>query len=308
MTAISTNQKGSKENDQETSVLPKPIPKAPSSWQEPNKSSQRSRRQSNSGMISSHRSSAVLHSILPSPRRDASAAAYRRASHNNNNNTNDKSKGSLSKSEAPTTTIYSRRSEKSFLYTMLNPRSHQWPAVWFKRCIATVILVDFILFVASTEPQIQQLELSLFDTSEAIVATIYLMEYLARIVTVTESHKYAVLGPFAGRIRYATSVRAVIDLASCLPYFIEQASGVDFLPQLTILRTLRLLRILKTNGFVRAIEAVWRVIFYNREILVVALFVGLFLIMVTSLLMYVFRPHDSEGKTCVLFLALVSNG
>jgi hypothetical protein len=303
-TTTSTKQKGSKENDQEISELPQqPIPKthSSSSWQEPNnKSSPRSRRQSNSGMIPSHRlSSAVLHSILPPPRRDAAdVAAFRRASYNNDNN--NKSKGRFHKSETPTTTttLSCRRSEKSFLYTMLNPRSHQWPAVWFQRSIATVILVDFILFVASTEPQIQQMNLSVFDTSEAIVATIYLLEYLARIVTVTESHKYAVLGPLTGRIRYATSGRAVIDLASCLPYFIEQALGMDdVLPQLTILRTLRLLRLLKTHGFVRAIEAVWRVIFYNREILVVALFVGLFLIMVTSLLMYVFRPRDSEGTT-----------
>ena len=65
---------------------------------------------------------------------------------------------------------------------------------------------------------------------------------------------------------------------------------------MTMLRTLRLLRILKTNGFVRAIDAVGRVVYFNREILFVALFIGLYLILLTSLLMYYMRPDESEGK------------
>jgi hypothetical protein len=187
---------------------------------------------------------------------------------------------------------------KSLLFTLLNPRSRQWQAVWFKSFISTVILADLIIFVLSTEPNLSDEQKALCHTWEGVTSTIFLIEYLARIYAVIEAKKYGEFGPFWGRVHYATTMASTIDFLAILPFFLELVTGWN-LPTLTFLRTFRLLRILKTNGMVRATDAVCRVIYYNRQILYVALFVCIFMILVTSVLMYYLRPRNhqnSQGK------------
>jgi hypothetical protein len=67
------------------------------------------------------------------------------------------------------------------------------------------------------------------------------------------------------------------------------------LPNLTWIRFFRLLRILKTGSYTRSMETVWRVIYYNSEILYVALNMCIILVLVTAVLMYYLRPpEDAE--------------
>jgi hypothetical protein len=42
----------------------------------------------------------------------------------------------------------------SYLYSMLNPLSHKRQAIWFKRIITTIILLDLLCFIVSTDPTI----------------------------------------------------------------------------------------------------------------------------------------------------------
>jgi hypothetical protein len=187
---------------------------------------------------------------------------------------------------------------KSLLFTLLNPRSRQWQAIWFKSFISTVILVDLIIFVLSTEPNLSDEQKTLCHTWEGATSTIFLIEYLARIYAVIEAKKYGEFGPFWGRVHFVTNMASIVDALAILPFFLELVTGWN-LPTLTFLRAFRLLRILKTNGMVRATDAVYRVIYYNRQILYVALFVCIFMILVTSVLMYYLRPRNhqnSQGK------------
>jgi hypothetical protein len=157
------------------------------------------------------------------------------------------------------------QNSKSFIYTMLNPRSSAWQAVTFKRFITLVIIMDLVAFVISTEPDLTQEQINRSYKWEGVTSSIFLMEYLARLFTVTESKKYGDLGPFSGRMRYAATFPAFLDLAATIPFFLELISGWD-LPTLTYLRAFRLLRILKTSGFSEATRATYRVIYYNRQV------------------------------------------
>jgi hypothetical protein len=191
-----------------------------------------------------------------------------------------------------------KRKIKSLVYTILNPRSRQLPAVCFKWFISNIIVIDFIFFVISTEPAYRDKQYDIFRIEEIITSSIFLGEYLARLYTITENKKYGDLGPFWGRLSFAIKFSSLVDLFATLPCFLELSTGWE-LPTLTYLRTFRLLRILKASGFVQATDAVWRVIYYNRAILWVAVFVGLFMILTTSTLMYYLRPRNnykSDGK------------
>ena len=196
------------------------------------------------------------------------------------------SEKALSSSESSGRTVH------SWLYTMLNPRSNQFPAIFFKTFIGSVIAIDLIFFVVSTEPQFKDNQI--FFHAEGITSCIFLVEYLARLWTVTESRYYQNLGPIQGRLKYMVTTNAIVDALATFPFFIELVTGLQ-LPTLTYLRVFRLLRMFKTQAFARSFDALWRVFFYNRAIMQVAGLLVCFLVLVTSVMLYYLRPpNDAE--------------
>jgi voltage-gated potassium channel len=183
---------------------------------------------------------------------------------------------------------------KSFVYTMLNPRSNAMQAIVFKWFISIVIVADLVAFVISTEPDLDQHHKQFFYVWEGATSSVFLLEYIARLVVVTEAEKYHDQGPIWGRISYAKTTPALIDLLATIPFFAELLTAFS-LPTLTYLRAFRLLRILKTSGFADATNSVYRVIYYNRQILYVAFLICVFLVLFTALLMYYLRPKDSQS-------------
>ncbi|KAL3919393.1 MAG: hypothetical protein SGILL_003774 [Bacillariaceae sp.] len=197
------------------------------------------------------------------------------------------------------------RSNKSFVYTMLNPRSNAWQARIFKWFITLVIVLDLVGFVLSTEPKLSKRKQQVFSVWEGVTSWIFLAEYVLRFLTVTESHKYGCMGPILGRLRYLITSPALIDAVATAPYFLERFTGWE-LPQLTYVRAFRLLRILKTESFSEASKSVYRVFKYNSEILYVALCIGIGMVLFTSVLMYYARPphHEQfESLPATIYLA-----
>ena len=190
-------------------------------------------------------------------------------------------------------TLHTSEKSKSFVYTMLNPRSDTNQAIVFKCFVTIVIIADLIAFVVSTEPDLTEYEKEIFYTWEGVTSTIFLLEYIARLVVVIEAPKYRDQGPMRGRISYATTTPALIDLLATFPFFLELVTPFN-LPTLTYLRAFRLLRILKTSGFADATNSVYRVIYFNRQILYVAFSICIFLVLFTALLMFYLRPKDPE--------------
>lgn len=187
-----------------------------------------------------------------------------------------------------------KETQHSFLYNMLNPRSRHLPAVIFKGFIATVIMVDLFFFVMSTEPRYKNHPI--FAYAEGISSTIFLLEYLCRLIIVVESKRYSNKGAFRARIQYIFSYGALVDALATFPFFVELLSGFQ-LPTLTYLRVFRLLRILKTEAYADAMNSVVRVIYFNREILYVAMCMCAFMVLITAFLMYYLRPSkDNDGN------------
>ena len=205
---------------------------------------------------------------------------------------------SKSQQESSSLSCNSSRSSShhhSWIYTMLNPRSTKPQAKLFKTFIATVIVVDLIFFILSTDPNYS--DYGIFRHVEAITSSIFLIEYMLRLLTCMESKSYQEYGPILGRLKYAITLGALIDALATFPFFIELCfRGTIELPTLTYVRIFRLLRILKTEAYAKAFDALWRVFYYNREILSVAGLVCLFLIVLTAVLLYYARPPPGKHK------------
>jgi hypothetical protein len=149
---------------------------------------------------------------------------------------------------------------------MLHPRSSEWQSELFKTFITTVIAVDLLVFIIYTESTLHDNNILYFRIADGITSSIFLVEYIARLVVVIQNGRYGDLGPVLGRLRWMVTFPAIIDALATMPFFIQLATGWA-LPTLTYLRVFRILRILRTYGYVRAFGACYRVICYNREIL-----------------------------------------
>jgi voltage-gated potassium channel len=181
----------------------------------------------------------------------------------------------------------------SFVYLLLHPRCKNPEAKLFKTFITCVILFDLFAFILSTEASLYESNKLLFHTLEGITSTIFLLEYIARLVTITENARYGSMGPIRGRLKWMTTVSAVVDLLATLPFFINVSTAWQ-VPSLSYTRIFRVLRLLKTDGYRRAFGACYRVIYYNREILYVAVLVCFFLVLLSSVLLYYCRPRNHE--------------
>lgn len=82
----------------------------------------------------------------------------------------------------------------SALYNCLNPKSHSPSALCFQKFITTLILVDVIFYIASTEPKFSGLPL--FYYAEGITSTIFLVEYVGRLMVCTEQVSLSFSLPF----------------------------------------------------------------------------------------------------------------
>ena len=186
-----------------------------------------------------------------------------------------------------------QHTKHSWLHVLLHPHSRHPHAIRYQTFISNLILADVLFFVASTDPRWKSAHPHLFYYEEGLVSGIFLLEYLCRIYVAPEAHKYHNTNPWKARWDYMTTLPALVDAMAALPFFLELPTGLS-LPNLTWLRFFRLLRILKTKSYVQSMETVWRVIYYNREILTVALNMCCLLVLTTSVLMYYLRPRHAE--------------
>eukprot|EP00943_MAST-04B_sp_MAST-4B-sp1_P003274 g3274.t1 len=191
----------------------------------------------------------------------------------------------------------SLRQRYTFLYRILSGRSRMKSAAIFNRSLALLIVFCVIAFVLESIPSISSNSdaARAFYIFEAFSSCVFLVEYVARLWTCIESRQYRKLSPWRARFKYALSLRALVDLASCLPFFLEL--GGNDLPTLTWIKAFRMFRILKSERYTRAFSSVYRVVWYNSEILGVALFIGLLLMMTTSTMLWYLAPeHDNLGE------------
>lgn len=207
----------------------------------------------------------------------------------------------------------------SQLYTILNSKSHTPQSHLFQTSITSIILIDAFIYIISTEPQLQPHFHHFFYIIEGITSTIFLIEFITRLIVCTEKKCYSKFGPIRARWVYICSFQGLIDTLATLPFFIELLTGID-LPTLTYLRVFRLIRITRTRSYTKAVNAVGRVLYFNREILHVAALLGVYLVVVTSVLMYYLRPRgvndvegvddisdfDSIGSTMVLSILMLT--
>lgn len=115
-------------------------------------------------------------------------------------------------------------------------------------------------------------------------------EYGLRIWAITCSPKYA--HPFYGRLRYAVTPRALIDLFAILPSLFATRIDLRFI---RLARVIRMARMLKFGRYSRALDLVSSVVRDRAGDLSIAVALIMLLLVAASSLMY-FAEHDAQPE------------
>jgi len=159
--------------------------------------------------------------------------------------------------------------------------------------IMTLIVLNVVLVVAESVDSFDERYGLFFSGFEAFSVVIFTAEYLLRLWCCTENPKYK--APIAGRLRYAISAMALVDLLAILPFFLTYLPAMFGFAQADAgaFRLIRMFRLLKLTRYFSSLQMVIRVVNRAREELLIAFVsIGVVVIMISTIMFYV--EHDAQ--------------
>ena len=156
-----------------------------------------------------------------------------------------------------------------------------------------LILINSAAVVLETVDDLNARFGSIFHAIEMVSIVIFSVEYLLRLWVAPLNPRYA--KPFTGRLRYAFSLMAIIDLLAILPAFLPLIFTVD-LRIIRFLRIFRLFRLFKMSRYVDSLNSLDDVVRSKKEELLVILVMIVMLLLFSSSLMYVVETEAQPDK------------
>lgn len=169
------------------------------------------------------------------------------------------------------------------LYRAFEPTA--WPGEGLSplnRIMFGLIVIAVVVAVIETEDVVTAGRESFFVAAEILFATIFLVEYVARVWVSAEDERF---GPgLAGRLRYMATWPAIVDIMALAPVLLLPFGSETFL--LRLMRLARILRVARLGRFSRAITLILDAIRSRAHELLLSAAVGVALLLVTSTFLY----------------------
>ena len=157
--------------------------------------------------------------------------------------------------------------------------------------IMILILLNTIAVIIGTINFIDKKYGTYLHYFEIFSITIFTIEYLSRIWLCTQSTKYE--KPILGRLRFALSYYAIIDLAAILPFYLPFFTyDLRFI---RMLRFLRIIRLLKIERYVSALGTIKKVFKRKKEELIITGTIFTIILTISSIIIFyaenAIQPH-----------------
>ena len=153
---------------------------------------------------------------------------------------------------------------------------------WFDYFIVALIITNVIAVILETVEGLYVAYTEFFTGFELFSVAVFTVEYLVRLWVVVDSPNENYRHPFNGRLRYAVTPMALIDIAAILPFYLSLLIPVD----LRFMRVFRLLRLLKLTRYSTALQTLGAVLYDQRRSLGASIFVMLILLVFSSSIIY----------------------
>ena len=167
----------------------------------------------------------------------------------------------------------------------LRTREPEWVDRWSHRFdvgLMALIILSVIGVMLESVPLIaEQFGPALF-TFETAAVLVFTVEYVGRLWTCTLDKRFT--GAVNGRLRWARSPLAIVDLLAVLPFYLPFL-GVDA-RFLRVLRLLRILRLAKLQRYMKSLLLLGKVWSNRRYEIVMTTVLMLFILIISASLMY----------------------
>lgn len=174
--------------------------------------------------------------------------------------------------------------------------------------IMSLIVLNSVLVVLNTVEGLLDPIMRFYLAFEVFAVGVFSVEYLLRVATATSDARYH--RPLLGRLRFMATPLAVIDLLSILPFYMPFV-GVN----LTFMRVLRLVRLLKLGRYSGAFKTLRLVLHDKRhDLLTALLMVTVLIVFMSGMLYFAEREAQPEYYSSIpesmwwSILALTGNG
>ncbi|MBI4865297.1 MAG: ion transporter [Candidatus Riflebacteria bacterium] len=171
------------------------------------------------------------------------------------------------------------------IHRALNPDgAESGPERHVTRAMVLLIILSTVSAICETSEACRQWAGRALVDLELVTTWVFTLEYLVRLWSCTVDPRYS--RPVTGRLRYALTPLALVDLMAVLPYYLS-AGGITSLVVLRCLRLIRLMRVLKLVHYTPTLRLFAHVIRNKGSEIGVALLLNLLLVVVASSLIYV---------------------
>jgi len=178
------------------------------------------------------------------------------------------------------------------LYELLETRQLRGRSLVVQGGLILLIFANVVAVVLETVEPIAKAHAGFFHWFEIVSVAIFLVEYVLRLHACTAGPREQFHHPLWGRLRYALTPVAIIDLVAILPLFFLLLFAMD----LGTLRLVRILRVLKLMRYSPAMAMLGRVVYNERKGLFGALVLLLILLVLSSTVVY-YVEREGQPKT-----------
>lgn len=172
------------------------------------------------------------------------------------------------------------------------PKENDKTSKYFDVFIFVLIIINVLAVIIESVEAVEEKYQLFFYYLELFSIIIFTVEYILRLWSCTEYHKYRHF--IIGRILFILSPLALVDLFAILPFYLPMIFKVD-LRFLRMLRIIRLLRIIKVARYSQSMRILGNVFIRKKEELFVTIFFCFLLMVCVSCIMFVVE-HDSNPK------------
>lgn len=152
----------------------------------------------------------------------------------------------------------------------------------FDSVILSLIVLNVAAVIVESMGSMQARFGAFFDAFEVLSVAVFTVEYTIRLLSCVEDGRFR--GPLLGRLRFAITPLALVDLIAILPFYLAFLE-VDLI-YVRALRLFRILRIAKIGRYLSAFSLFGRVLRSRKEELVLTTGLMFVLLLVASCLMY----------------------
>jgi len=162
----------------------------------------------------------------------------------------------------------------------------------FNISMMTLISLNVAVVILETVGGLSLRYATLFRRFEVFSVTVFTIEYIVRLWACTSDARLS--RPIVGRVKYAFTLLAFVDLLAVLPFYLPLIIPFD-LRFVRALRLLRIFRMFKLGRYSDSLKTLGAVLKQKREELFISVFVVFILLILSSSLMY-YVEHEVQPE------------